>query len=530
MSDQITLGNLKIKSRFPIITLQQCHIHARCGEHTEAEILCTVKADEARAVIGSMTSEKLEIVNQAEAEKEEVLFAGIIRKMELAEEGSYAVLKLEALSTTWEMDLERKSRSFQNLAQTYKEIAQEILKEYQGRLIWNVPDRPLTYPLIQYQETDYTFLKRIMSHLGACIIPEDFGEGVVVHVGIRNGVHRGDLAIDRYVHSLIPSKRQQETVISMGNRQLGYMFTGTDFMRVGDVVRIQGMEFQLMETETSFAHNALECTCQAFPPKCFVQEKIPADTLKGAAINGKILETGQELVKMHLEIDREQSVAQAFPFPWRPITGNLFYSMPEPGTRAALYFGQASEESAAVIYNIRENGEVCAETGDYQNRYYTTEHHKRMYLKPSQMGLLNMEEENAEVAFQDDSLVHVRAEHQISVLAEGQVELRGRNVTVSTPKEATLVRKDMLSPTVINLCNAFDAIGKKGNFAASAPVVEKKRKPAAAEPPVEEYQLDGGVMSMMLSNIPMDGEGDAVMEKIAGSMPVGVFRNGGTYE
>ncbi len=45
------------------------------------------------------------------------------------------------------------------------------------------------------------------------------------------------------------------------------------------------------------------------------------------------------------------------------------------------------------------------------------------------------------------------------------------------PKEATFVRKDILSPAVINLCNAFDSIGRVGSFASNAEqVTEKKEK------------------------------------------------------
>ena len=198
--------------------------------------------------------------------------------------------------------------------------------------------------------------------------------------------------------------------------------------------------------------------------------------------------------------------------------------MPEAGTKAALYFGGTCEDSASVIYNIRENGEECGELADHHNRYFTAKNDKRMYLKPSEMGLLNMMGRNAEIALKDDSIVQVKTEHQISVLAEGRVELKGRNVTITAPKEATLVRKDMLSPTVINLCNDFDAIGRKGNFAASVPIEEKKRRTPGKGIWEERYPLDGGIMSAILSNIPTDGGGDPVMDRIAGSMPVIIAR------
>ena len=73
MSDKITLGNLKARCRFPIVTLQQCHIHAKCGEHTEAEIICTVKGNETRAAIAGTAEDELEIASIELKESKHVL-------------------------------------------------------------------------------------------------------------------------------------------------------------------------------------------------------------------------------------------------------------------------------------------------------------------------------------------------------------------------------------------------------------------------------------------------------------------------
>lgn len=193
--------------------------------------------------------------------------------------------------------------------------------------------------------------------------------------------------------------------------------------------------------------------------------------------------------------------------------------MPEEGTKAALYFEKADESTGTVIYNIRENGEECGEISDYHNRYFTTKDSKRMYLKPSEMGLLNMSGENAEIVLKDVSFLQMKTTNKLSLLAEGRVQLKGKNVTFTTPKEATLVKKDLISPTVINLCNAFDAIGKSGNFAAGAQVEEKKRRKPISSQVQEEYSLQGAVAAI-LSNIPAEGGESAVLGAIAGSMPV----------
>ena len=183
--------------------------------------------------------------------------------------------------------------------------------------------------------------------------------------------------------------------------------------------------------------------------------RIPAGTLEGAVLTGRILETRRELVKMHLDIDREQDPQGAYWFPWKPAAGNLLYCMPETGTKAALYFGRADESTGEAIYNIRENGEQCGELADHNNRYFTTDGGKRMYMEPSVMGLLNMAGKNAEMALNDGAVMGVRATSKKSLLAGGQVGLKGKNGSVATPKEATPGRKSRPSPTVVKLGTAL---------------------------------------------------------------------------
>lgn len=514
MSEKITLGSLFIKSRFPVLEVQQCCIHAMYGEHTKANIVCSVKSGEVKEFLTQIEKEKLEVISRKEDGGEEVLFAGTIFCIELEEEGKYATLMLQAVSHTWKMDIERKSRSFQNPQMTYREVVEIVAKEYQGKMNWNISDIQLTHPLIQYQETDFCFIKRILSHLHSGITPEDTRPEINFHTGMRNGINIGNIDMNKYIHAIIPSCNKSGKL-----GEIGYEISDMDLVRVGDVVRIQNVDYYVMESSSVFLHNVLNCTCRVFPRQCFEKEEIPAENLMGIVLTGTIIEAHQELLRLHLDIDREQPVDEAYDFPWKPITGNLLYAMPETGTKAALYFQESDEGTASAIYNIRENGETCSELSDYNNRYFTTGNEKRMYMKPKEAGLLNMKDQNAEIALKDSSFLQVKSNNRISLMAKGQIELKGKNVSITTPKEATLVRKDILSPTVINLCNAFDAIGKTGNFAAAIPVAEKKRSVPDIGYQREEYSLKGAV-SAIFSNIPAVDVENSVIKKIEGSMPI----------
>lgn len=520
MEDIILLGQLQINSIFKYRTILSCHLQARYGEMTRLTVSCVVDYQEAFDALCRMQEEQVELSSQDEEGRQESLFSGLIDGAELKSVGNYTVLELKAVSYLWQMDIRKRSRSFQDISRTYRDIVEEVAGEYGFKVNWNLPDRALSCPLIQYQETDWQFLVRIVSHLGGRLQPEDHGRKKEISAGLPQWPARPiDLAGYKHAEILykIPGRN------SVQERRTGYQIHGRTFIRVGEGVAALGREYGVMACDVSFVHNSIETCISVYPRECFQSDKIPAEHLKGVVIEGEVLQTKGEVLRLHLEIDDSQDVSAAYDYPWRPITGNMLYCMPEKGTRAALYFDKDNEENAKAIYNLRENGEQCPELADPVDRYFTTDHEKRLYMRPAEMGFLNREGQNAEIAFADGSTVRMKTTNRLSILAEGQVQ--AKRITVTAPKEATLVKKDMMKPTVINLCNAFDAIGSTGNFAAAPQVAAKKKKPAVSQtggsvPLQEERYPLNGIVADILANIPSEDLEDPVMAAVAGSMPV----------
>ncbi|EOS41625.1 hypothetical protein C809_04196 [Lachnospiraceae bacterium MD335] len=520
MAVQIMNQQLQVKCRFNLLHILECSIHSKYGEHTKAEIKAAIKGEEAKAALNNVAEEKIEILGKdTDTPIEQILFAGSIQCVTIMEEGQYTTITLNAVSNTWKMDIKRRSRSFQNPELTYKKVAEAVAQEYEAAVIWNIPDKKLEQPLIQYKETDYQFLKRLLSHLQNDVLAGDFSDKISIYAGLGKGIKKTAVDLAQINYAVIPFYIQKEGR-KQQNRLIGYRLEHMEYIRTGDLLQIEGSPFYVMEAETVYIRGALECTCRAFPKQCFQVEKIPAQTLSGAVLYGRVLKIRQELVKLHLDIDIEQPVSEAYEFPWQPVTGNMLYCMPEIGTKAALCFDGPEESTGRVLYSIRENSDAYDGLPYYGNKYFTTDKGKRMYLNSLEMGLTNMAGGSAEISIKDGLGLDVNAAHNVLVQADGKIELKGKNVKIKAPKEATLVRKDVLSPTVINLCNAFDAIGRTGNFASNGKPKVKNRKQREEKPQIQEpYSLEG-VLGAILCNIPAEEFESPAMEAIAASMPV----------
>ncbi len=68
----------------------------------------------------------------------------------------------------------------------------------------------------------------------------------------------------------------------------------------------------------------------------------------GASIEGKVLAVKEELVKLHLDIDENQSEEEAFWFRYAPPTTNIMYAMPSIGESVRLYFPSEGNEEPII--------------------------------------------------------------------------------------------------------------------------------------------------------------------------------------
>ncbi len=124
-------------------------------------------------------------------EMEEFLFRGIIKTVEIGVETADADplkrVEMELVSGTYFLDQKKQNRAFQNTSMNYQAAAELILKGYEKAALMmkqGMDTLPLGRLIIQYQETDWMFLKRLMSRLNQPIIPDNTSSKPQMYVGI----------------------------------------------------------------------------------------------------------------------------------------------------------------------------------------------------------------------------------------------------------------------------------------------------------------------------------------------------------
>lgn len=93
------------------------------------------------------------------------------------------------------------------------------------------------------------------------------------------------------------------------------------------------------------------------------QNIIYNEFLNGGTIEGKVLAVKEWLVKLHLDIDENQSEEEAFWFKYAPPSVNIMYAMPLVGESVRLYFPSEGNDESIITGCIRKNGDTCIDEG-----------------------------------------------------------------------------------------------------------------------------------------------------------------------
>ena len=111
--------------------------------------------------------------------------------MEIKEEGRYRIADVQAVSGTILLDQKKCNRVFQKKVQTYMGIASTVTADTEhSACILPGSDMRTGGTLIQYQETDWRFLKRMASQLGLPLVPDTSYYYPRFYLGLSEGEKR----------------------------------------------------------------------------------------------------------------------------------------------------------------------------------------------------------------------------------------------------------------------------------------------------------------------------------------------------
>lgn len=482
----LTQGDLQIQSVIPIMDIQHFHMGFFGNTHAFFQAEGIVSEENGDTDILQSLTDTFVKVNA----DNRLLFAGMFKEIRMTQEGRGYHLSLTGVSATEQVDYRRKSRSFQDMSMTYREVMEKILADTPGaKLQFHVEDQKIGSPVYQIEETDWEFIKRLAGRLNTIVVPSAYSMTADIHIGLPDGDSSRADTDSTVVERLWFDKRT--------GRICQRVRTDADW-GVGDQISIEERKFFVLEKECLLEKGLLQFYYTLAGKEAAWAERYENLYMTGLLLPAKVLDIQEEQVRVKFDMDQEQTMENAFWYPWRPDMGNFAYCMPEKGESVYIHIGDASGDEDRAVCGIHRNGNGNAEMKN-THRYFTTQNKKRMYLTPDTLGFQDMKQKKPlQIELKDNTGTNIVSHRRLTVAAKDTVGLKGGSITLQAPKEISLVKRG-LSPTVINMCNGFDSIGAtnevktSGDGGTNFPVFHEER------PKEEKYELQGAEKSIIAS-------------------------------
>ncbi|WP_425448046.1 hypothetical protein, partial [Dethiothermospora halolimnae] len=184
----IGFNNIKIESPLKINTLLEMKMEQGINEHGKLYIKAIVEEEEEfDTSINTSLGDEIYIYGEDEGKKD--IFKGIIYSIEVKNTTEVYTAEIHCISGSYMLDTKEKNRSFQDKEMEYPALIEEIIKDYKDKDYNNIVGDgvKIKHPIIQYKESDWQLLKRLVSQFNQVLVCDIIRGGIRFHFGMPKG-------------------------------------------------------------------------------------------------------------------------------------------------------------------------------------------------------------------------------------------------------------------------------------------------------------------------------------------------------
>lgn len=422
------------------------------NDHARARVVAVVlEGEKDKYVNMTQTQTNIEIKYEDDSGVTQ-MFKGVVTDIEVKAVRGIFYVTIDGISNTFNLDLKIKRRSFQDKNMAYTSLIKEVIKDYPGADYIDVAakSKKIEKFIIQYDETDWQFLKRMASHFNAGLIADTNSDKPKFWFGVPQGGQKGN--IEQFNYSV--SKRIGDFRVSSENfiegideKDFTYFKVETSaIFNIGDSVSFLDKSLYVFQSIARLKDGIVAHEYLLTQEKGMSQNLILNENVKGASVEGKVIDIKEDNLRVHLEIDEKQDKEEAYWFPYSTYyttegqTG--WYCMPELDDYVKLYFPTNKEEEGVIINSIRRKTVGGDFITDPDVKYFRTKFGKELMFNKDEIMITGKDEE---------VLIRLVAEEGIEIYSNKDIKIKadkglfiesGKNINISAGSTISVVCKD----------------------------------------------------------------------------------------
>nr|WP_245251372.1 deaminase domain-containing protein [Paenibacillus turicensis] len=296
-------------------------------------------------------------------DKTQYWFSGGIAAVDIDMEDGISHVKVTGISRSHQMDVERRSRSFQNKQTTYSSLIEQLAKSYSQGAARNEATHPsavIGELVVQYQETDWQFMKRLASRVGTMILPDITMDAPRIYFGVPDFSwgEKMEAYYYRYVNDhakyLDYAAHTEESTSAIHPTDVAhYEVKSNNYHEVGSNVTFKGKSWVVTSAQITYEQGMLSYQHVLVDRSAFQRKSKMNQRIQGVSLEGKVVQRANNMVQVHLDIDNGFDEQSNWWFPYSPDGNNMVHAMPEEGARIKVYFPNGTEKGAMAVNSSR---------------------------------------------------------------------------------------------------------------------------------------------------------------------------------
>ncbi|MGW9529654.1 contractile injection system protein, VgrG/Pvc8 family [Paenibacillus terrae] len=436
LSDGIGYESLRFYGPFQPQHIDQLQITRTINDHTFLHITGMLTEEQGAACIGQNMEQEPIVIRQLDDQGQSLrrLFHGIVTQMSVNCTRGVYTFELKAASHSYQMDIKLKKRSYQDIHRTYDDLVTSMVRKYEyGDAIDTVTNyAKLDTFVLQYEETDWAFLKRLASRFGSVLVPEVTAASPKVFFGMPEGKQH---KVERDVFYRVRKTFHELDAEKPGERAgsyVTYMIESLQYYALGDLITLpmgQGKELVVVRAVTRLEDGLLRTRYDLQAEQNIRYARYENDQATGISLTGTVLKVQQDFVQLQLDIDPKQDPVKAcwFPVATRYVAEEHsgWYDMPEIGEQVELYLPTHREQDAYVTDSLRQ-------------QHHTNGQPNVKVWQHVQGSGVEMSEQELTLSTSDGFSITMHEDTGITINSPGNVQIQGGHVKLDAGEELSL--------------------------------------------------------------------------------------------
>ena len=203
---------------------------------------------------------------------------------------------------------------------TYQEVLDCVVGQYQsGHALMNIgAGTAIGEPIVQYQETDWEFVKRLASHFHGVVVPGYASSGVKLYFGLVEwggaaqmspSAYRVQKRMDEFLY-----KKQNRVEGLMEDDSLVFIVEDQELYEAGELVEMNGRTLYVERSESRLdGHQLWNTYCLRTKGGLQVPRQYNERVI-GASLDGRVTRVRADVVQSSLKADAKGGSGKWFPF------------------------------------------------------------------------------------------------------------------------------------------------------------------------------------------------------------------------